>query len=200
MPAENGIRIGIVSDLDDPERLGRVRVTYPTLDDQVSDWARLVSPMAGKERGFFFRPEVDDEVLVAFEEGDPRRPYILGALWSKPDQPPPDDGQASQNNWRFIRSRSGHIIKLDDTSGGEKIELIDKDGQRRVVIDSANQKIQVICEQGDIEVQAGSGSVTIEATTVTVKASGNMSLEAGGNLKLEARGQVDVSGQLINLN
>ena len=78
----NGIVIGLVTDLADPENLGRVRARYPYLGDEISDWARLVTPMAGKDRGVFFRPEVGDEVLVAFELGDVRRPYVLGSLWS----------------------------------------------------------------------------------------------------------------------
>ena len=192
MQRENGILIGVVTDLKDPESLGRVKVRFPHLEDRESDWARLVSPMAGKARGFFMRPEVDDEVLVAFEYGDPRRPYIVGALWSSVDKPPADDGDAAKNNWRFIYSRSGHVIKLDDTDGAEKIEFIAKDAKQKVVIDAANQKIQVICDSGDIEVKAGSGSVKVEATTVEVKASGDMKLEAGG--------QMTIKGATVNIN
>jgi uncharacterized protein involved in type VI secretion and phage assembly len=188
---ENGIMVGIVMDLDDPEKIGRVKVKYPHLADQPSDWARLVTLMAGPERGAFFRPEVNDEVLVAFEHGDPRRPYILGALWSKADVPPKDDGQTTENNWRFIRSRSGHLIKLNDTHGSETIEIIDKDGERRVVLDSAGRKIQIFCGAGDIEVKADT-NITIEASTVRVKATGNMNLEADGILTLK--------GATVNIN
>jgi uncharacterized protein involved in type VI secretion and phage assembly len=189
---ENGIVIGIVTTLDDPQRLGRVRVRYPDLNDQPSDWARLVTPMAGADRGLFLRHEVDDEVLVAFEHGDPRRPYILGGLWSKADKPPADDGQPTENNWRFIMSRSGHLIKLDDTEGQETIEIVDKDGARRVVIDSAARKIQVICESGNVEVKAGAGSVTVEAVSIEVKATGNMTLEAAGTMTIK--------GATVNIN
>jgi uncharacterized protein involved in type VI secretion and phage assembly len=188
----NGIVIGVVSNLDDPDRLGRVQVTFPHLGDQESDWAKLVSLMAGPERGTFFRPEVGDEVLVALEHGDYRRPHILGALWNQEDTPPADDGEPTKNNWRFIKSRSGHIIKFDDTAGGEKIEIIDKDGSRQVVLDSVNKKIQVICDDGDVEVLAGSGSVKVEATTVEVKASGNMTLEASGTMTIK--------GATVNIN
>src|ERR1700722_18925249 len=104
---DNGIVIGIVDDLDDPEKLGRVRVKLPHLGGQMSDWAYLVTPMAGNNRGLFLRPEKNDQVLLAFSQGDPRFPYILGSMWSKPDPPPPDDGDAVKNNWRFIKSRSG---------------------------------------------------------------------------------------------
>lgn len=188
----NGVVIGVVADLDDPDRLGRVRVQFPHLRNALSDWARVVTPMAGSGRGFYWRPEKGDEMLVLFEHGDPTRPYVIGGLWSVAQKPPPDDGKHPDNNWRFIRSRSGHVIKLDDTDGKERIEIIDKDGSRKIVIDSANGKIQVTCDQGDVEVKAGSGTVSIEATTVKVKASGSMSLEAGGELTIK--------GATVNIN
>ena len=189
---ENGIVIGIVTDLRDPENLGRVQVQFPHLSNQPSDWARLVAPMAGKDRGTFFRPEKGDEVLVAFEHGEPRRPFILGALWSSVDTPPPDDGNAEKNNWRFIKSRSGHIIRFDDTQGGEKIEIIDKDNSRKIVVDSSGSKIQVICDKGDIEVTAQSGTVSVNAKTVEIKASANMNLEANGTMTIK--------GATVNIN
>jgi uncharacterized protein involved in type VI secretion and phage assembly len=189
----NGITIGLVISLEDEANLGRIKLSYPNLPGNVeSDWARLSSPMAGKGRGAFFRPEVGDEVLVAFEHGDPRRPYILGSLWSEEDKPPPDDGDKKANNWRFIRSRCGHIILLDDTSGKEKIELIDKEGKRRVTIDSANKKIQVICDEGDVEIKAPRGNVLIEADNVTVR--------ANQTLTLEANQTTNVKGGTVNIN
>jgi len=188
----NGIVIGLVSTLDDDASLGRIKVRYPHLGDVESDWARLSSPMAGPQRGTFFRPEVGDEVLVAFEHGDPRRPYILGSLWSQADQPPPDDGDKTANNWRFIRSRSGHIILLDDTPGKEKIELIDKDGKRRVTIDSASSKITVICEIGDVDIKAPAGKITIEAQEISVKATTTLSLEGTAT--------TNVKGGTVNIN
>jgi uncharacterized protein involved in type VI secretion and phage assembly len=188
----NGIVVGIVSDLEDPENLGRVQLTYPHLEDQKSQWARLAVPMAGPDRGTFFRPEVNDEVLVAFEHGDERRPYILGSLWNTEDQPPADDGDARKNNWRFIKSRSGHTIKFDDTQGAETIEIIDKNEKQKIIIDSAGEKIQIICVSGDVEISATSGTVNVEAATVEVKASGSMSLEAGGTMTIK--------GSTVNIN
>jgi uncharacterized protein involved in type VI secretion and phage assembly len=190
----NGIVIGIVSTLDDEEGIGRIKVKYPHLGNVESDWARLAAPFAGSKRGAFFRPEVGDEVLVAFEHNDPRRPYILGSLWSTEDVPPTDDGDKKANNWRFIRSRSGHIILLDDTAGKEKIELIDKDGQRRIVIDSASSppKISVLSNGGDIEIKAPSGKVLIEADTVTVR--------ANQTLTLTSNGTTDLKGSTVNIN
>lgn len=181
----NGAVIGIVSSLDDPEGLGRVRVTYPHLDGEESNWARLVSLMAGHERGAFFRPEVDDEVMILFEQGDGRRPYVVGGVWNAPDPPPPDDGKPTENNHRLFKSRSGHILRFDDTAGAEKIEIIDKDGARKVILDSAGQKIQVICDTGDVEVSAGSGSVTVKAQDITLEATSSLTLKATGNVTIE---------------
>jgi uncharacterized protein involved in type VI secretion and phage assembly len=124
-----GAVVGIVTSIDDPESQGRVKVKFPWLqDDAESPWARLVSFMAGAERGAVFRPEVDDEVLVIFEQGDMRFPYIIGALWNGQDAMPSERGQDSGNDIRLIKSRSGHTIVLDDTSGSEKVTVTDKNG------------------------------------------------------------------------
>jgi uncharacterized protein involved in type VI secretion and phage assembly len=190
--SDNGILIGVVTDLEDPEGLGRVRVSYPTLDNQRSDWARLATFMAGNGRGGFFRPEPQDEVLVAFENGDPRRPYVIGAMWSKADQPPADDGNPAENNWRMIVSRSGAVLRFDDTAGSEKIEVIDKDGKRRVVLDSARARVEVAADAGDVEISA--------ASSVTIDAGQNIALTANGNISIKATGRVTVEGVTIELN
>jgi phage baseplate assembly protein V len=188
---ENGILIGTVMDIDDPEKIGRVRVRLAQYNDEQSCWARIVAPMAWKQRGFFFRPEIEDEVLVAFENGDPRRAYVLGALWSKVDAPPKDDGK-KDNNWRFIVSRSGHILKFDDTNGAEKIEVIDKSGKHKIVIDASGDKVQIICDSGDVEVKAPVGSVKVEAKSIEINASADMTLKAGSQLKIQGA-KVDIN-------
>lgn len=189
---QNGILIGIVKSLEDPENIGRVRVTFPYLGDQQSYWARLVTLMAGADRGSRFVPEVEDEVLVAFEQGDPRRPYILGAVWSKTDTPPADDGNPKDNNWRFFKSRSGHILRFDDTDGSEKVEIIDKDDKHRIIIDTSGDKIEIICDTGDVSVSAESGKVEVKASEVTVESTGNMTLKATGTMTIE--------GKPVNIN
>lgn len=193
MAGKTPLMIGVVIDLEDPEGLGRVKVRFPELEDQESDWARLVAPFAGNGRGAFFRPEVDDEVLVGFEHGDKRRPYVLGGLWSTTDPPPADDGRATENNWRFITSRSGHVIKLDDTSGQELIEIVTNDGERRVVLDTAGSKIEVVSETGDVEVKATAGKVKVEALDVEVKGQTSVKVEAP-TVELKAQGQMTVDG------
>jgi uncharacterized protein involved in type VI secretion and phage assembly len=189
----NGIVIGVVTDLGDEDSIGRVKVRYPHLSDQTSHWARMATLMAGPNRGAFFKPEKDDEVLVAFEHNDPRRPYILGALWSKVDTPPPDDGDQKKNNWRFFKSRSGHIFRFDDTAGAEKIELIDKDNKLRVTIDSSADDVSVICDSGSVNVTANAGTVRISASNVEIKATRDMTLTAGGTMTIKGTTAVQIN-------
>ncbi len=138
----NGLDL-LMSNNQDPEKLGRVKVQLPCLSlNDESYWARVLTPMAGNGRGIYFLPEVDDEVLVAFEQGDMNFPYILGALWNGQDKPPGnnDDGK---NNQRIIKSRSGHIILLDDTDGKEKIIIHDKTGNNQIVINSQENTMNI---------------------------------------------------------
>lgn len=126
-----GMVTATVTHLDDPGGQGRVRLSYPWLhEDSESTWARVVSPMAGPDRGMVFRPEVGDEVLVAFEHGDMRRPYVLGALWNGQDAMPEDRGADADNDVRLIKSRSGHLIVFDDTDGSERITITDQSGNK----------------------------------------------------------------------
>jgi uncharacterized protein involved in type VI secretion and phage assembly len=124
-----GAVVGVVTSIDDPDGLGRVKVAYPWLqDDAESPWARTVTFMAGNGRGAVFRPDVGDEVLVVCEHGDMRRPYVVGALWNGRDAIPSERGADADNAIRLIKSRSGHTIVLDDTDGAETVTISDKHG------------------------------------------------------------------------
>jgi len=182
MAIQHGVVIGLVDDLDDPDGLARVRVTYPHLADEPSNWARLALPMAGPGRGTFFRPEKGDEVLIVCEHGDIRQPYIIGSLWSATDKPPDGTGAAADNNIRVIVSRSGHRITLDDTAGAERIEIRDQSGQQTVVLDGS--------------------SITVKADgrNVTIHAAQNVTVSAGSDLNLTANGNVVISGTAVRIN
>jgi len=124
-----GAVVGVVTSIADPDAMGRVKVRFPWLKDDVeSPWARVVSFMAGPQRGSVFRPEVGDEVLLVFEHGDMRFPYVIGGLWNGRDAMPSERGADGDNNIRLIKSRSGHMIRFDDSAGSEKITVIDKNG------------------------------------------------------------------------
>ena len=194
--------VGIVTDNQDPQGQGRVKVKYPWLSaDHASDWARVVVLGGGPDRGIEFLPEINDEVLVGFELGDIHYPYVLGGLWNGRDAPPKKNNQVVQGGkvqQRIIRSRTGHLITLDDNDQGGGITIEDKKGNK-------------------VALDAGQNSLTIEVKgNAKVAAQGNLTLEAKGNLSLEATGQVqikgmsakvdggagtvDIKGSIINLN
>jgi uncharacterized protein involved in type VI secretion and phage assembly len=195
----SGVVVGVVTNNQDPDKMGRVKVKFPWLSDEdESNWARVAAPMAGKERGFYFLPEVDDEVLVAFEHGDVRFPYVVGALWNGKDAPPADNGDG-KNNVRVIKSRSGHVIRLTDADGKEMIEIIDKSAKNSIVFDTSKNTITITADK-DIVLSAAQGTIKLDAQQIEVKSSANTKIEAGANVDLKASGQMNVKGATVNLN
>ena len=192
-----GVVVGIVTNARDPDGLARVKVKYPTISDQLeSHWARLVTPMAGAGRGFEFIPEVNDEVLVAFEYDDINKPYILGALWNGKDKPPQasnaivsGDGKVQK---RIIHSRSGHTITLDDTDGGEKISIIDKTGTNLLEIDSKQNTMSMKTSDGHKIVMEAKGITMESAGTLTLKATGNMEIQTQANMTTKSTGNTEI--------
>jgi len=191
-----GVVVGVVTNNQDPEKLGRVKVVYPWLSDsEESHWARVATLMAGKDRGSFYLPEVDDEVLLAFEHGDVRFPYVVGSLWNGKDTPRYDNADG-KNDKRVITSRAGHefvfddndqkgqvvihtkknhTITLDDSAGGEKISIVDKTGGNSVEIDSVQNSIAV----------KSAMKLTIESQVIEIKAGATMKLEAGATMTIK---------------
>ncbi len=196
MPA---VVVGIVTNNQDPQGMGRVKVRLPTLSDSVeSNWARIAAPMAGNDRGVYFLPEIDDEVLVAFERGNPNAPFILGMLWNGQDAPPArnEDGK---NDVRIIKSRSGHVIRLTDTRDAEKIEIIDMSGKSSLVFDTATNLIKIESSQ-DITLAAPNGTIRLGARSIEIAATGSATVEAGSSLDIEVSGALTLKGTTIDLN
>jgi uncharacterized protein involved in type VI secretion and phage assembly len=194
-----GVSIGIVTNTKDPDGLGRVRLKLPWLSDEIeTDWARLAVPMAGSSRGMFFPPEVNDEVLVAFEQGSPQRPYVVGALWNGVDKPP-EANQDGKNDLRMIKSRSGHLIRLVDTDGAEKIEIIDGQGVTKIVLNTADRSL-TITAAADVIVQAENGTLSLKGKSVKIAATADLSIEAGTTAELNANTELKLKAALINLN
>lgn len=199
----SGVVVGIVTSNHDPEGLGRVKVNFPWRGEKdESFWARVASLMAGDGRGVVFYPEVNDEVLVAFEHGDINHPYVIGALWNGKDKPP-ETNSDGKNNIRKIKSRSGHevilndeqskeqvviktkgghTITLDDTAGKEKIEIKDKTGSNSVAIDSVQNNMDIKCSM----------QLKIKANIIEIAADSMMTLKAGATLTLQ--------GTLVKIN
>ena len=197
-----GVTIGIVTNNQDPKNLGRVKVKYPWLSEETeSHWARVLSPMAGSDRGIYFLPEVDDEVLLAFEQGDINFPYILGALWNGKDLPPlkNEDGK---NNQRMIKSRSGHQIVFDDTEGKEQIVIQDKTAKNKIVIDSQDNKMDIdvegdltITTKGKITLHSKDEDIIINCNNLSIKTQESYQLEAGKNCTVKASAKYELEAK-----
>ncbi|NER93778.1 MAG: phage tail protein [Symploca sp. SIO1B1] len=195
-----GVTVGVITNNKDPEGLGRVKVKFPWLSDKdESHWARIATLMAGGKRGVYFLPEVDDEVLVAFEHGDIAFPYVLGALWNGKDQPP-ETNQDGKNNRRLIQSRSGHKIILDDTQGKEKIIIEDQTGKNKITIDSQNKAIAIEAEQdltitakGKINITSFDKDIDINCKNLSITTQENLQIDAGKNCNIKAKAKSELS-------
>lgn len=200
-----GVVVGLVTNIEDPDQLGRVKVTFPWLSsEEESTWARIATLMAGKEMGTLFIPEINDEVLVAFEHGRPEFPVVIGSLWNGKDKPP--EPVEKDNDVRLIKSRSGHVIRLTDKKGGEKIEIIDAKKENQIVIDTKAGSISIKAKDpvtieagGDFSVKA-EGDVTIEGKKVTIKSTGDAVVQAGGKLEAKSSATTTIKGATVNIN
>jgi phage protein D len=194
-----GVVIGQVTDANDPQKRGRVKLTFPWLsDDYVSDWARTVQPGAGKDRGAMVIPEVGDEVLVTFEQQDPQRPYVLGGLFNGVDTPETRgpaliDGSTGAVNRRSWVSRLGHRIDLlDDQGRSDGVTVETGNGKLSFALDAGGTKIVVhsdgtVLIEGEkgIVIDAKSSDLTLKGQRIELSAAQGMKV-AGGN------GDIDV--------
>ena len=181
-----GLYPALVSDVRDPAGHGGVKVKLqaPNTGAPYEEWARLATMMAGDNRGSWFVPDVNDEVLVGFEGGDPRRPYVIGALWNGKNVPPQTMDPAGDNAKKVLRSRNGVKVTLDDadgqeqlvleTPGGQKVTL--EDGPGRILVEDSNGN-SVELESSGITVTA-SAKVTVNASTAEISA-GALTVNAG---------------------
>jgi uncharacterized protein involved in type VI secretion and phage assembly len=181
-----GVYSALVTDIADPDGQGRVRVRLPwspdTGDASYEAWARLVTLMGGADRGTWFVPDVEDEVLVVFEGGDARRPYVLGGLWNGTDAPPEAMDSGGENNLKVIKSRNGVTVTLDDTQGSERLALTTPGGQSLTLADGP----------GRIELADSNGNtVELSSSGITITASAKVSVTAS---------QVEVSAGMVSVS
>jgi uncharacterized protein involved in type VI secretion and phage assembly len=168
-----GVYPAIVTDIVDPNNQGRVKVRLPWSPDPDSStyevWARLATMMGGNNRGSWFIPDKDDEVLVAFEGGNPRRPYVVGALWNGKDAPPEQMDGSGNNYLKTLLSRQGVRITMDDTDGAVKLRLETPGGQSIVLSDADNS---IVAEDSN------GNSIKMEAQGITITASSQVKVQA----------------------
>ncbi len=175
-----------VVSLDDPDRRNRVQVRLLAFDAVAQQdaplWARVVAPFAGDDRGAFFLPDVDDEVLVVFVQGDARYPLIVGGLWNGAAQSPADIESGGQNRFKRIKSKNGIVITLDDQSGQETLQLETPGGQKLTLKDGP----------GTVTIEDSNGnSIKLEAAGITVQASAKVKVQAA---------QVEVTAGMVKVD
>lgn len=206
----------LVTDNNDPEQRGRIKVKFPykseSGNDLESPWLRIISGYAGAKRGIYYIPEIDDEVLVGFENGSPQLPIVLGSLWNGKDMP---DGSCfnDKNDFKVIYTRSGHQVILSDEDGKECIKLLDKTGKNTMIIDSASNSISITADKdysltvkGNITLKAD-GDFSLEAMNVSIKANQSVKIEGSSSVEaksaqmtLEATGPMKQSGAMIDIS
>lgn len=196
-----GVVMGVVTNTDDPQNCGRVKLKFPWMADDVeTNWARVLGMGAGKKAGLVMVPAVGDEVLVAFEHGDFDRPVVLGGLWNGKNDLPPEAARTSGEDKPLVRtwhSIDGHWMAMYDDSE-KKIEIVTKDG-RSVTLSDKDRKITLKTSNASIVVE--DDKVNLETgTSVSLKAGSNLKIEANGNIDIQASGQVNIKGAMVNLN
>lgn len=183
--------IGLVVDNKDPKKLARVKIKIPSLSsDETSWWAPLVSLGAGQERGWFFLPEVDDEVLVMFEHGDINHPLVVGAIWNGKDLPPDTNGGANER--RSFFSRNGSKVTFDDAQN----LLFYEDGEShgKITIKSDENKIIIESPTGDVCIQAPSAELNVVAKEIQSEATMNYHIETTAGTKITSDAKITVKG------
>lgn len=178
-PAYYGVYRALVVDIQDPSNRGRVQVRLPGLADSeggdLTLWAPMCTPYADRDHGLVILPEVDSQVVVAFERGELRHPFVIGSTWS--DHLPLPHFPTPGNDIRLLRTRGDSRLEFDDAETGPKISLSTKSGHR-VVLDAGAAEVTVthsngstirLTAAGDIEITANS-AVNVTAPTFTVDA------------------------------
>ncbi len=189
-----GVVVGLVTNNVDPDGLARVKLKFPWLDDRYeSDWARIVQLGAGPSSGAVWLPEVNDEVLVAFEHGDVSRPFVVGGIWNGVDKP-------------LLGNRlvdNGHVRRRGFVSRkGHRLIMFDADDKSGIAALSSNSKLRISLNETKTEIHVHSdGTIVIESTgDLSVKSSANLSVEASGNLTLKGGGTVKIQGASVDID
>ena len=200
-----GVVVGIVSNINDPDQSGRVKVRLPWLDDQggspiETHWARVTGFYAGASRGAMFIPELGDEVMVAFGHGDPNHPYVIGAVWNGEHKVPGPGNTDGKNDHKWLRSRAGHDFEFLDSDGGEKIRLVDSSTNNSIIIDTPADTITTEAKTGKINIQAPKGHIQIDCVDLKMTTTEGRNLEVGTShtIKVGQKRTTNVSaGNLI---
>ncbi len=168
-----GVYPALVSELGTGDHQGWVKVRLPWSPDSGSAayevWARMAVLMAGPDRGTWFIPDPGDEVLIAFQGGDPAHPFVVGGLWNGQDSPPEQMDGAGENNLKTICSRTGIRITMDDTQGAVKL-TIETPGGQRITLDDGGMNVLIEDSNGN--------SIKLQASGITITAAAQVEVNA----------------------
>ncbi|QCW51925.1 hypothetical protein FE634_18700 [Nocardioides dongxiaopingii] len=196
--AVSGVLAALVTNLKDPDNKGRIAVKYSAVSEEVeSAWARMVVLGAGKDRGMLFYPEVGDEVLIAFENGDTRRPVVLGGLFSAKNTLPVGSGTAVANNkikYRRITSRLGHMVELADGEQPGEQHILLQHQEKKHQIKISGEEVEVISDGLPITLSNGQAKVVLAKNGDITLDGNNIEIKAKAGIKVTANGQVAVKG------
>lgn len=197
-----GVAVGIVTDVLDPLLQGRIKVKLPWfIGDEDTAWSRVVTPSAGEDRGIYFIPKVDDEVLVAFEQGDIEHPYIIGSLWNLQDMPPEISPLLGKS---LIKTEMGHVLEFDDKKQSitittstkqkiamepKKIELSTTGGSLKISMDNSSQTVKI----------ESAANLELKGTNVKIK---GVNVEITGTVKTDVKssGICNIQGSMVKIN
>jgi phage protein D len=198
-----GVVVAVVTDVNDPENLGRVKLQFPWLsDDYESWWARVAQLGAGPDRGAVWLPEVNDEVLVAFEHGDSRRPYVVGQLYNGVDKPSLGDGLIDGSSGAVKRrgfvSKLGHRLVFLDDDSKSGVALMSADDSLKISMNQTGTTIKISAD-GKVEISGSQGVQISSDADIKVTATGKLEL-TGNGVKIDGGPNVEVSGGMIKLN
>jgi len=216
-----GLTLGVVTNTEDPDNLGRVKVQLLLRDtsDNETEWIRVAVPFAGDSMGAYFIPDVDDEVLIGFINGDIHKPFVVAGVWNT-KQKPPVDNEGGKNLTKMIKTKSGIEVILEDSEDGESsmvdiktpkgmhvtltdknevIEVSDKGGKNGVKIDTkggqvevkADKKITVKTGGSQIILDGAGQKIDIKTTTLSIKAA-KIDINADASMTIKSGGLLNV--------
>lgn len=207
--ANGGAVVGVVSNNNDPDKLGRVKVKFAVLEGQFeTGWARVLATRAGNKRGLRSLPSIDDEVLVIFEQGDPRRPYVLGGLWSKKNPPTPISGDdpglethvvtgADVVSFLMSAVKDSERSELETTTPKAVSSLVQDKGGTTITVDGEGQIRLATASDAEVTLKKD-GSIELAGKSITLKASGDLKLE-GQNVTMKAGNSAEVAGTSVKV-
>lgn len=191
IPPAGGLQIGIVSGFaQDADKALRLKVKLPVLGDAVELWARLATPDAGNERGYYFRPETGDEVVVGFLNNDPRAPIVMGSLFGPKHVPPKAFGQPEQDNEKKgLVSRQGSVVGFLDAK--KPSVWIETPAHNRLTLDDDKQSIVIKDQHGNV--------ITLDKAGIKLDSAADVVISGKGNIKISADGTMELKGAKVDV-